>query len=81
MTSREAVLFEVDAERENQNGQWGGADHDDKHSLADWNRFIDHQQHEATYEDTLPQVRKRFIKMAALAVAAVESIDRATQPD
>ncbi len=76
LSSSSVIYSEIRNERTRQDKKWGGPDHDNNHSLSDWNRFIDHQQHEATYEPTLDDVRYRLIKIGALAVAAVESIDR-----
>ena len=34
------ILQEIEKERERQDGKWGGADHDDQHSFADFVRWI-----------------------------------------
>lgn len=67
------VMMHVAHERGMQDGQWGGAEHDDTHDAKDWRRFIDKQM---LLMHTNGGERERFIKIAALAVAAVESIDR-----
>jgi hypothetical protein len=83
------IFMEVLAERQAQDAQWGGPAHDDEHSGWDWNRYIQYQLRCA--ESILHGVpgpkpegtwRGRMIKIAALAIAAVESRDRvmADQP-
>jgi len=75
----ERILEEIAAERERQDGKWGGPDHDDTHTPFDWERWI------KTYSAWARQMaeggahkkcRRRLIQTAALAVAAVESLDR-----
>lgn len=62
----------IDKERDAQDKQWGGPDHDDQHTFRDWLNFIDKQ-----LTLTSPKnASRRFIKIAALAVAAWESIQR-----
>jgi hypothetical protein len=76
----ERIFFEIAAERRRQDARWGGAGHDDKHSLADWIRFIGHQYE--IYFDLHQSIRGpertllRLVKIAALAVAGIQSIDR-----
>lgn len=82
----EQVIEDVKAERERQDERWGGPEHDDRHDVSDWCHFIQRQIMDVQYNDTKANddetydavVRKNFIKIAALAVAAVESIDRHT---
>lgn len=69
------VLGEIIAERNRQDAQWGGADHDDDHSPEDWIRFIGAQAVKCAYGKG-PDYRERLVKIAALAVAAVETYDR-----
>lgn len=74
-TARANILVEVHDEREHQDRQWGGPDHDDGHTAEDFHEFIRHQIDRTR---TQQEARARFVKIAALAVAAVESIDRKT---
>ena len=73
------LLSEVSAERVRQDGKWGGAEHDDDHTTADFVQLI---QDYAGWARTMAgmqsydKARNRLIQVAALAVAAVESIDR-----
>lgn len=73
------VFNEIRAERTRQDLQWGGADHDDGHSESDWLSFIESQITKARF-DFFSDYRSRYVKIAALAVAAIESIDRKLQP-
>jgi hypothetical protein len=67
-----SVFAEIAAERVRQNAQWGGPEHDDAHGPIDWLQCIDYQHSRATVSD----YRERMVKIAALAVAAIESHDR-----
>jgi len=71
------VIAQVIQERRMQDRQWGGAEHDDQHSNFDWFRFIDYQWGRMNNENR----RECLIKIAALAVAAVESLDRKANED
>ncbi len=70
-----AVLEEVFAERERQVQQWGGVANDDRNKPHDWVAFITKQLGLLV---TGKAVRERLIKVAALAVAAIEAYDRPT---
>lgn len=82
--SLEGAEIDVREERMNQDAQWGGPEHDDKNNTSEWMMFIRYQMTKAitegemhvTINHNLPAVRARFVKIAALAQAAVESIDR-----
>lgn len=72
---RERILPEIVAERERQDGQWGGDEHDDRHSPEEWAALIAKHLGRGVYaleEDT----RRSWVVVAALAVAALESADR-----
>ena len=82
--SRSNILHEVNTERSRQDGKWGGAEQDDKWSAMDWHEMI------ADYNGwarrmaamgSLDKARRRYIQIAALAVAAVEAIDRVDNPE
>jgi hypothetical protein len=78
------VLDEVCDERIRQDKQWGGDKHDDEHGPIEWLGFIDYQADKAISETAglqtdrsiAPYVRARLVKIAALAVAGMASIDR-----
>lgn len=77
----EEFLSKVKEERINQDKQWGGEDHDDSHSMADWANFIHKQAREAKKIDSLSvtnaeEFNDRMIKVAALALAATNSVNR-----
>jgi hypothetical protein len=77
------VLSEIIHERAAQDAEWGGAAHDDTHGPGEWLEYISHQLDQADAAASFPDevawsVRDRLIKIAALSVAAIESIDRVT---
>jgi hypothetical protein len=63
------VMQDIAVERDTQDRQWGGASHDDTHVMADWHQYIN-------YQSDLMECRDRLVKIAALAIAAIDSIDR-----
>lgn len=72
------VLSRVVAERKRQDERWGPA-HDDEHTTADFVRFIEHYAglaRDAEIQADPDEARKRLVQVAALAVAAAESIER-----
>lgn len=86
-TIEAATIRAVCDERLRQNRQWGGPDHDDRHEPDDWLKFIEHQVTKAKAEvgksatdggdgDPSFEVRDRLVKIAALACAGIDSIDR-----
>lgn len=75
------ILCDIAAERAAQDEQWGGATHDDGHMAHDWLVFIGQQLKRARADYAQvggfpAPVRARLVKIAALAVAGIESIDR-----
>lgn len=75
MPKNNNIWDEIQNERQRQDKQWGGAEHDDLHLMSDWFRYIQRQMFGV---DTCypTQLRYKLIKIAALAVAAIESCDR-----
>ena len=74
-----SVLDEIAAERRRQDGKWGGPAHDDAHSTAEFVQFIEDYAGWARQMASMnspDKARRRLIQVAALAVAAVESMDR-----
>lgn len=75
------VLAQVGEERRRQDEQWGGPLHDDHHTPRQWFGLVDDHLGRAkkaaggksTDHDTY---RHNLVQVAALAVAAVESLDR-----
>ena len=77
--SMEKVLLQVKDERRIQDHKWGGSDHDDEHSVEEFCWYIKNYAGWSAQMASMnsPQkARKRLVQVAALAVAAVEMIDR-----
>ena len=74
-----SVYDEIKAERARQDEQWGGPDHDDQHHVGEWWEYRKKFEERAYYAP--PQRREALVKIAALAVAQLEAIDRAAQPE
>ena len=71
------VFKEITKEREKQDKQWGGQVHDDTHNPSDWLVYMmKFMGRAAQYPFDAGIYRDCMIKIAALAVAAVESLDR-----
>ena len=85
------IYEEIKAERVRKDEEWGGAAHDDVHEPEKWCGFLRHQIRLAdraacslaTDEITgveeqalIDGYRERLIKIAAVAIAATESLDR-----
>lgn len=79
------ILKEIEEERRHQDKKWGGADHDDTHDSYAWISFIiyylgqstsDFVRDKGSFVFKLRNFRYNMIKVAALAVAAIESCDR-----
>lgn len=83
---RQAILKEIDAERDYQDKKWGHNADDTKNEPNDWASYIAHHSTRwfnggfAPYDaTTVAAFRKQMVKTAALAVAAIESLDRQTR--
>lgn len=76
------VYEDAERERDRQRAKGYDAAHDDAHTLTDFARFINDRGlairvHEGvTQVDGLDKQRRRFVEIMALAVAAIEKIDR-----
>lgn len=87
MTKRQGTIFgEIVEERNRQDRQWGGPDHDDFHDERDWLRYIRKQMAHAwraapLVGELMTDYRRRLVKIAALALAAIESHDRRQEGD
>ena len=68
----QVVLLEIIEERRRQDKQWGGPKHDDEHSANDWRDFL----REHIKKSCSGDYRYQMIRVAALAIAAIESHDR-----
>ncbi len=84
----EKIFEDIQVEREHQDKRWGGPDSDDHNVPGDWMSYIhewtdkaidfenEHLQLGALPKEDLARFRKYMIKVAALAVAAIEAVDR-----
>ncbi len=72
------VLEAVAAERVRQDEKWGGPGHDDQHTSHDWIAYIARHAGRAVTNKRFDELefQKHMIRVAALAVAAVEWADR-----
>jgi hypothetical protein len=72
---RLAVLEDIDKERQYQEIKWG-VEFDNKNTANDWSAYISRYNGNASFAVSPTEWRKQMIKVAALAVAAVEAYDR-----
>ncbi|MDA3873984.1 MAG: hypothetical protein PF795_08480 [Kiritimatiellae bacterium] len=75
----ENLYNEVFQERKRQDLKWGGPEHDDRHTCTEFRLFILKKMNaaaEASVFDDYEEIRRRLVQVAALAIAAVESMDR-----
>ena len=70
-----AVLADVTAERSRQDLRWGGPTHDDEHDIPDWAGYLTEYIRKLLLCGA-DQQRHRLVQIAALAVAAAQSLDR-----
>jgi hypothetical protein len=76
---QEAVLAEIVLERLEQDAQWGGPGHDDQHDVNCWIAILARHVGLAANDEAatdLARFRRQMVRVAAVAVAAVESLDR-----
>jgi len=73
MLNRKTIYDQIDNEREYQDKKWGGKSFDDTQTEQQWAEYI---RQYAIGERGSNNFRERMIKVAALAVAAIESNDR-----
>lgn len=78
------IYEEVELERCRQDKMWGGPEHDDDHDVRDWVVYIVNYlgktvDRDAEWGRNLDVVRGYLIRVIALCVAAIESIDRKTK--
>lgn len=78
------VVGEVIAERLNQiDGHNWTPEHDDEHNLAEWAWLLQGRAHQLAhpFAEHVADARRLLIETAAIAIAAVESLDRRTTPN
>lgn len=74
--SRGEIFGQIESERAYQDGKWGHA-FDDKNTINDWSVYIGRYVSRANADKLAPDgQRTALIKVAALAVAAIETFDR-----
>lgn len=72
-----SIWDEIQAERERQDKKWGGPSHDDEHTNHDWVSFIvKHVGGGVMWPWDPKKFRFSMVRVAALAVAAIEWCDR-----
>ena len=88
--SRESIFREITSERNRQDRLYGGPDHDDRHSMMDWVGLIVRHLGLAVDDgkpaggaanshslcDNPARWRLQMVRVAAVAVAAMEAFDR-----
>lgn len=74
--SQESILQDIRDERQAQDGKWGGPAHDDTHPSDEWCKFIADRLCVVVGPIHPKQKRRIWIEIAALAVAAAESLER-----
>lgn len=74
---RPTVYDHILMERNRQDKKWGGPQHDAQHSDNDWVAYImKHAGKAVKWPFNQKNFRRQMIRVAALAVAAIEVIDR-----
>jgi hypothetical protein len=68
------VLHDVWIERRKQDIKWGGAEHDDQLSMDEWRQLIRDRTERVPL--TQQDDRRLLIETAAIAVAAIQALDR-----
>lgn len=70
------ALTHVLWERIRQDAKHGGPDHDDMHDQGDWLQMLEFSLGEACLSETDTELHKAYVEIAALAIAAAESLNR-----
>jgi len=77
------IIKEIQAEQDHGRQKYGSGPndfaHDDKHTDENWHEFIDEHNRRAS-ESTPMERRQHLIKVAGLAVSAIEAFDRKHEP-
>jgi hypothetical protein len=78
------TLTDIDLERDNQNDKWGGPDNDDTHTGFHWvaifSTHLGKLAHSLWHGD-VKRYRQQLVRIAAIAVAAIEACDRTATPE
>lgn len=70
---KRSVYADIRAERRRQDKTWGGPGHDDHHRAEAWNDYRRKFERRVLNDR---EYRESLVKIAALAVAQIESFDR-----
>lgn len=73
---RSRIYAQVEEEREKQDREYGGSEHDDIHPREDWVGFLTLHVNRARLAAKGSTYRYQLIRVIALAVAAIEVYDR-----
>lgn len=73
--TRQEIFQKIQAERDYQDQKWG-TEFDDQNTINDWVAYINQYASKATAEDTSGNMVVYLIKVAALALAAIEAHER-----
>lgn len=74
--SHDKAFSLIAEERAAQDEQWGGGEHDKEHTTEEWLTYITKQLNYAAIANRIgrgDEVKERLVKIAALAVAALEA--------
>ncbi len=71
-----SIYTEIKEERSKQDDEWGGPGHDDGHTISDWAEFIRNHAYRAETAISISTARYQLVRVAALAVAGIEMLDR-----
>lgn len=74
------VLRDIAEERAQQDAKHGGPSHDDTHSDFEWDWIINRHLERVIAATTTGKRRQQLVRVAALAIAAIESYDRRLSP-
>ncbi|RKP46662.1 hypothetical protein D7S86_24540 [Pararobbsia silviterrae] len=74
------ITTEIIAERDRQDYQWGGPAHDDRHSSFEFLTYVARQVDLGAAAKASTH-RGRLLKIAALAMAGIEAIDRSAHAE
>lgn len=75
--SLEQVLQDVVAERRRQDAKWGEQNHNGRMWLCILAEEVGEVAHELYFSESSDALRAEWVQVAAVAVAAIESLDRA----
>jgi len=75
MKTREDIFVALNIERVYQDGKFG-TEFDDKNTINDWVTYITNYASNASFAENDDQATKQLLKVAALALAAIEAYER-----